>query len=108
MSTFIHMERLSENKDQKHNANTSIVNLLTLNFATWLSSPKDGAQDVNYSFATISACILLEYYLYCDFLFLFCAIFFGIKLGNKCNGKCVLFFKCARTIFLGFDNCVDV
>lgn len=75
MSTFIHMERLSENKDQKHNANKSIVNLLTLNFATWLSSLKDGAQDVNYSFATISACILLEYYLCCDFFSFLCYIF---------------------------------
>lgn len=53
----------------------------------------------------------LAFYLntiYAVIFFLFCAIFFGIKLGNKCSGKCVLFLKCARTIFLGFDNCVDV
>lgn len=33
MSTFSLMERISKNKDQKHNANISVVNLLTLNFA---------------------------------------------------------------------------
>lgn len=50
----------------------------------------DGAQGFNYSFNTISASILLEYYCAVIFFPVFC----GVKLENKCSGMCgnILFF----------------
>lgn len=80
---------------------------LTLNCATWLPSQKAGAQGFNCSRAAMVDSILLEWYLCCDF---FCAVFYGIKLGNKCSWKCgnILFFKHAQFIFPVFDNCMCV
>lgn len=75
MSTFILMERLNENKDQKHNANKSVVNLLTLNFATWLPSLKHGAQDF-----IVLTVFQLAFYLNTIYAVIFFSIFCGIKL----------------------------
>lgn len=56
------MERLHENKHQKHNANKSdfTVILLTLDCATGLPSQKAGTQRFNYSCAAMLDSILLE------------------------------------------------